>query len=124
MTLLTVFSQGGWIMWPLLACSLLSLAIIVVDVAASALGAKRFGATRWGIAGAAIGLLVGLFAGPIGLVVGPLVGAILGEVIMGRTGAEAARAGFGAFLGLVGGTLAKFVLCAALVLAALVAHVA
>ena len=96
-----------------------TLGIVIVDLAASAVGAKRFGATRWGVAGAVVGFAVGVFFGPLGLVLGPLVGAVGAEMIAGRTTSEAARAGWGATLGLIAGTVAKVALCLAMLVAAL-----
>ena len=42
-------------------------------LAAAALGAKAFGASRRSILGASVGLVVGLFLGPVGVVLGPIV---------------------------------------------------
>ncbi len=49
--------------------------------AMSAMGAKRFGSSGWGVLGAGVGLLVGTFAIPIP-VVGSLVGAFLGALML------------------------------------------
>lgn len=106
----------------LLVLGAVTVGIVLVDLAATAAGARRFGGTRWGMFGAAVGLVVGLFFGPLGIVLGPLAGAVLGEMAAGRPAADATRAGWGAFLGLVAGALVKFVACGAMVAAALVAH--
>ena len=58
----------------------LALLTYAVDFAASALGAKRFGASNRAIVGAAIGALVGIFFGLPGILLGPFVGAVLGEL--------------------------------------------
>ena len=47
----------------LLLLGLLTLGIVLVDVAASALGTHRFGGSRWGAIGAVVGLVVGLCQG-------------------------------------------------------------
>jgi hypothetical protein len=47
--------------------------------AISAMGAKRFGSTGWGVLGAGIGMLIGTFAIPIPIV-GSLMGAFLGAL--------------------------------------------
>ena len=83
---------------------------IILDYVANLYGAKRMGATRWGILGALFGMLVGLFtAGLIGLLIGSFVGAVLGEILSGKTQSQALRAGIGTFLGFLGGTLIKFI---------------
>lgn len=84
---------------------------IFIDFAAGAFGAKRFGASRAGIAGAALGALLGLFFGLPGVLLGPFVGAVLGELLVARRRPEAAgRAGVGAALGLAFGAAAKLAL--------------
>ena len=82
-----------------------------IDFAAGAFGAKRFGASRAGIVGAALGGLVGLFFGLPGVLLGPFVGAVAGELLIARRKPEAAgRAGVGAALGLALGAAAKLAL--------------
>ncbi len=51
-----------------------------VDFLASALGARRFGASSRAIWGAALGAVVGVFFGLPGIVLGPFVGAVAGLV--------------------------------------------
>lgn len=80
---------------------------VAADVLATLLGAKRFGASRMALVGAALGALVGLFFGPVGLIVGPFLGALAGEMLSGSHWKQATHAGFGAALGFVLGTLAK-----------------
>lgn len=74
-------------------------------------GARRYGSTGWGVAGASVGLLLG-FLIPIPIA-GPIVGAFLGAAaaesfIAQRERDEAARAGLGAVLGAVLGLAAEF----------------
>jgi len=77
------------------------------DLAATAFGAKHFGASPRAAVGAAVGALVGLFLGLIGVIVGPFIGAVVGE-LSARGGVRAAtRAGLGATLGLVLGAALK-----------------
>jgi hypothetical protein len=95
----------GWS--ALIAMLLLTLLTYVVDAAAGYLGAKRFGATRWGLIGCAAGALAGLFFGLLGLFVGPVIGAIAGELIGGKEIVKAGRAGWGTFLGGLAGLIAK-----------------
>lgn len=81
--------------------ALLALLCHVLDIAATALGARRHGASGRAVAGASLGALAGLFFGLPGLIAGPLLGAALGELSLRRSLPQAARAGFGAFIGLV-----------------------
>lgn len=87
----------------------LTILAAVIDWVAGSLGARRYGASRWGVAGALLGGLVGVVTvGPLGLILGTFIGALLGEVLAGRTTGEAVRAGWGSLLGLVGGTAVRF----------------
>jgi hypothetical protein len=78
-----------------------------VDFAATALGAKKLGASRRAAIGAALGTLAGLFFGLPGVILGPFVGAVIAELTAHRDIERAGRAGLGAWLGLVVGTGAK-----------------
>ena len=95
----------GWS--ALIAMLVLTLLTYAVDAAAGYLGAKRFGATKWGLIGGAVGALLGLFFGLLGLFVGPVIGAIAGELIGGKEVMKAGRAGWGTFLGGLAGVVAK-----------------
>jgi uncharacterized protein YqgC (DUF456 family) len=105
------FGADGAPVWLIVFLGGLTVFSIAVDFGASILGAKRFGATRWGLWGASLGGLCGLFLGRLALVFGPFLGATASEAIGGRDWKNAARAGAGATLGLAVGTIAKL-LCA------------
>lgn len=81
---------------------------LLFDFLAGMLGAKKFGATWRGMVGAVIGGLVGLFFSLPGIILGPFLGATLFEMQGGREFKIAARAGFGALVGLVLGIVGKF----------------
>lgn len=91
----------------LIAMLVLTLVTYAIDAAAGYLGAKRFGATKWGLIGGAAGALIGLFFGLLGLFVGPVIGAIAGELIGGKQVMKAGRVGWGTFLGGLAGVIAK-----------------
>lgn len=91
----------------LVVLGVLMVVAVVLDFVAGALGAKRFGASRWAVMGAILGAVVGIFFGLIGLLLGPFVGAVAGELISGRALDAASRAGIGATIGLLLGTAAK-----------------
>lgn len=97
--------------WPtLLLLGLLTLLSFVIDFAATALGAKRVGATRLAIVGALLGTLAGVFLGLAGLIIGPFLGAVVGELLSHGQVQQAARAGVATWMGLIFGTLAKLAL--------------
>jgi uncharacterized protein len=78
------------------------------DFAATAITSSRAGATKAGVWGAIVGGVVGLFFGLPGLLLGPVVGAALGELVLSRRGpGDAAKAGVGAGLGVLVGSLGK-----------------
>lgn len=88
----------------------LGLAIWAVDFLAAILGARAFGASRWAVIGAGVGLLAGMFLGLPGIVLGPAVGAVAFELARNPDVKAAARAGLGAFLGFVVGSAVKVAL--------------
>ena len=115
------FAHVGWPL--LLVLALLTMLSVVVDVAAASLGAKWAGAGRAAMLGAAIGALVGLFFGPLGLLVGPFLGAAAGQFLARPDLVEAGRAGMGAWVGFLLGSLARLALGLAMVLIFVVAWV-
>ncbi|MDQ3039553.1 MAG: DUF456 domain-containing protein [Pseudomonadota bacterium] len=104
------FEQVGIPMLVLLG--LLTLVSLAVDFWATALGAKRVGASRKAIIGAMLGTLAGLFFGPLGLLIGPFAGALAGELLHRRRLdradlGDAARIGLGTWLGILFGIALK-----------------
>jgi uncharacterized protein YqgC (DUF456 family) len=86
-----------------------------VDAAASVLGAKAFGASKWAIIGSGVGLVVGLFLGLPGILLGPAVGAIAFEYARNPDFERALRSGVGAFVGFLVGSVLKVTLAFVLV---------
>lgn len=107
------FAKVGW--FPLVVIGLLAALTFVVDLGATALGAKRVGASPLALVGAAVGTVAGLFFGFVGVVVGPFVGAALGEYAARRDLRQAGRVGLGTWLGIVLGSAAKIALLLAMV---------
>jgi len=85
----------------------LTLISVGVDLAASALGAKRAGASRPAIIGAFIGSVAGIFFGIVGIVLGPFVGAFTGELLATPSLSRATHVGAASWLGVLVGTAAK-----------------
>jgi hypothetical protein len=102
------FAKVGWL--PLVVLGLLTALSFVVDFAATALGAKRVGATKLAIAGAFVGTVIGIFLSLPGLILGPFVGAVAGELISNRDLGRAGKVGLGTWVGMVFGTAAKLAL--------------
>jgi uncharacterized protein YqgC (DUF456 family) len=83
-----------------------SIAAIVtaLDYVVPIWGTKKFGGSKAGMWGAAIGLVIGIFVlPPLGILVGPFAGAVIGEATTGKKAAEAFRAGLGSIMGLMMG---------------------
>jgi uncharacterized protein len=97
-------------MWWLLIIGTLGTVGVIVDFIASALGARRVGASRLALWGASLGTLIGMFFGVPGLLLGPFVGALLGELVSGNSVLRSAHVGIGTWLGLLFGTLLKLVI--------------
>ncbi|WP_269532747.1 DUF456 domain-containing protein [Chitinimonas sp. BJYL2] len=102
------FERVGWIWLGVLL--ILTALMAVVDFVAAALGAKRQGASRLAMVGAALGTVVGMFLGLIGLVIGPFVGAVAGEWAASGDRVRAGKVGLATWLGMLLGTVAKLVL--------------
>ena len=97
-------------MWWLLTIGALASVGVIVDFIASAVGARRVGASRLALWGASLGTLIGMFFGVPGLLFGPFIGALLGELASGNSVLRSAHVGVGTWLGLLFGTLLKLVI--------------
>ena len=102
------FTRVGW--GTLAIVGVLAVLAWVLDYAAALLGAKRAGASRQAIVGAALGTVAGVFTGFVGLLFMPLVGAAVGELIARRDANRAARVGIATWVGIMLGLIAKVVL--------------
>jgi uncharacterized protein len=82
---------------------------IVAEIAGVILGTKWFGGSKWGMAGATGGAIVGVFFSLPALLLGTIFGAIAAEKLVARkTDRQALRAGFGAATGFIVSTVARF----------------
>ncbi len=93
--------------WMIVLLGVLTVLAWVVDYVAAALGAKRAGASRLAIVGAALGTIAGIFSGLWGLLFMPLLGAAIGEYIDERDALRAGRVGVATWIGLLLGTAVK-----------------
>jgi uncharacterized protein len=82
---------------------------LVVDFGCAVLGARVFGGSKWGMAGASGGALVGMFFSLPALLLGTLLGATLAEKLGAkRSTGHSLRAGVGATAGFLFGTVVRF----------------
>jgi uncharacterized protein YqgC (DUF456 family) len=106
--------------WTLGVIAVLAALAWATDFVAGVLGAKKAGASRAAVIGAALGTVLGVFTGFVGLLFMPLAGAVAGELWARRgswdldgahaTGTQAARVGIATWLGLLVGTAVKLAL--------------
>ena len=102
------FTRVGW--FALGALAVLAVLAWLMDYISAMLGARRAGASRQAVIGAAIGTVAGIFLGIVGVLFMPLVGAAAGEYMARRNHQQAVRVGISTWIGLMAGMLAKFVL--------------
>lgn len=113
--LFTHFEKITWMI--LLIFALLTIFSIVLENLGNIYGAKRFGATKWGIIGSIIGTGVGFYmGGPIGLILGPVAGTVVFEVIGGKSYRGALKSGLGNFAGFLGGSIVKIIIGLAMII--------
>jgi len=78
----------------------LTILATVLDYVIPAIGAKRYGASKLGVWGSIIGMLIGFFIfPPWGMLIGAIIGALAGELAGGKKGKKALRASWGVFVG-------------------------
>ncbi|MFL6550905.1 MAG: DUF456 domain-containing protein [Povalibacter sp.] len=106
------FVRIGWI--TLAVLGFLTLFSVIIEFAASALGAKQVGASRQAVWGALLGTVIGIFFGIPGLLLGPFVGAVLAELSVHGQLNRAGRVGVATWVGLIFGTLAKIAIAFAM----------
>ena len=93
--------------WTIIMLGVIAALAMAADFVSSLFGTKVAGASKWAMAGAGVGTLVGIFFGIPGLLLGPFIGAMAAELIYRENLGQATKAGLGAWLGLVLGTAAK-----------------
>jgi uncharacterized protein len=101
--------------WTVAIAAVLALLAFAADYVAAALGAKRAGASRLAVVGAALGTIAGIFTGVVGLVFMPLVGASVGEFVAQRDLRRAGKVGVATWIGLLVGTALKVAIVFAMV---------
>lgn len=88
----------------LLLMGAIAVIVTIMDYIVPVWGTKKFGGSKAGMWGAAIGLVLGLiFFPPLGIIVGPFAGAVIGEALTGKDAANSFKAGLGSLMGLMVG---------------------
>ncbi len=88
-----------------------AISVGILDYLIPVLGVKKLGGTRSGQIGTTVGLVVGLIIlGPIGIIIGPFGGALLGEISTKKSIQESIKPAFGAFIGVIAGSVIKFLI--------------
>ena len=100
-------SIGWWTIGGLIALTLVSYAL---EILSGSLGAKWFGATRWGALGGLLGAIVGLFFGLVGVFLGPVIGVLLGELLGGKELLPAGKSTWGTVVGTTAGMIGNLAL--------------
>lgn len=116
--LLTIASADGFARvgpWALTLIGVVGAASYAVDFVAGALGARRVGASRRAVVGAAFGTLLGLPLGLPGVIFGPLAGALVGEWSAHRNWRRAGQVGMAAWIGFLIGTAVKIAMAFSMV---------
>lgn len=104
------FTELTWLFWTIQI--LFVILLFGADMAANALGVKKFGGTKAGVWGSTIGLLIGPFVIPVaGIIIGPFLGAVIAELIVTREGLKhAIKSGIGSLIGFLTSSIAKVVI--------------
>jgi uncharacterized protein YqgC (DUF456 family) len=101
----------GFLLWWLL----MVVVVQVLDYFFPLLATRKFGGTRYGVWGCALGLVAGFWLGPAGIVAGPFLGALVGEWLYSQNANQAFRAALGSFLGFVFSTVLKLIASALMI---------
>ena len=88
-----------------------AISVGILDYLIPVLGVKKLGGTRSGQIGTTLGLIIALIIlGPIGIIIGPFGGALLGEMSTKKSFQDSIKPAFGAFVGVVAGSVIKFLI--------------
>ena len=99
------FSSEFLLLWAAVA-----IVVTILDNVIPIWGTKKYGGSKKAVWGSMIGLVIGMFVfPPFGIIIGPFLGAVAGELIDGKETSAAIKAGFGAFVGFLGGTILKLI---------------
>ena len=110
--------EAGMSAWGIVLLSLGVVLSCVIDFVSGAMGARWFGASRWGIAGVFVGGIVGMFFAPFGLILGPLIGGVGFELAFAKKRLQpAAMSAWGSLLGTGVGLVLRLIVALGMVAA-------
>ncbi len=87
--------------------AVVTVLVVVMDYIIPLLGAKRYGASKWGVWGSVLGMAIGMFWSPFGMLAGAFIGAVVAEWLVGKKKREALRAGWGVLMGTLFATILR-----------------
>ena len=87
--------------------AIVTIIAIVMDYIIPLMGAKRYGASKWGVWGSVLGMAIGIFWSPFAMLVGAFIGAVVAEWLIGKKKGEALRAGWGVVMGTLFATIMR-----------------
>ena len=82
----------------LIVFGILTVVVFALDYLIPIWTGKKFGATRLGIIGSIFGMILGIFLTPVGMILGMIAGANIGDMVAGRTGAQATKSVIATFM--------------------------
>ncbi len=89
---------------------------VIADIAGVLIGTRWFGGSKWGMAGASGGALVGMFFSLPVLLLGTIFGAVVAEKLLAKqTGGASLKSGLGAATGFVISTVARLACAVAMI---------
>lgn len=89
---------------------ILMLFTLALDFLAPMLGAGKYKASKFGIAGAFVGFIIGVIVFQLwGIILGPFIGAFVGELVARRPASQALKSATGTLIGFLAGSLVKVV---------------
>ena len=88
-----------------------TMAVLILDHVIPLLGARRYGASKWGMWGSITGMVIGCFLSPFAVLLGAFFGAVVAEWLVHREKGRALRAGWGVFIGSLLGTVLRLGIC-------------
>lgn len=94
---------------PIVTAGVMAAVITILDYVAPVWLTKKKGGTKYGMWGAAIGMVAGIFAGPLGIVLCPFIGAFIGELMAKSPTDKALKTAFISFAAFMLTTGIKFV---------------
>jgi len=111
-SLLLISIPGAWGLmpiWVLVGLGVLAIAVTVLDNVLPAMSSRRAGASKAGIWGSVVGMIVGSFFTPIGTIGGAFVGALAGELSFNPANKAPLKAAAGVFRGTLLAIMLKLV---------------